>query len=372
MCAEYAFDVLPLHRGMAQKWKFKQEKTFRLLSTSIQDLLSKMLHPVESERISLDDVLQHPWFHGEAPNVLLGERYEKRIQKLKLRADLKNFFMSNDIATDNAQRSAELKRNLKPAMTPRGISQFKGVPIESLNKLKEVIYQGLIEKVKRSGSFTDDGRLEEEDSSPPALERTYTDLVLDGWVDYEGFERLMISVDLQSMANRKIFKIFDVTGSGVIHLKQFLMAMVSFRRADDPFPDAARLFFDMFDIDGNGKISRTELHIVTECLLEDGMTESVAVLAKDIENLYETIHNKDEASIEFAEFKVFYEKIIRRSLSPHRADLPSPAPRVVAAKSYQDMETIAEGIDCSPASPPSPSKIKLPAGFNGNLSIEIT
>lgn len=354
VCAEYAFDILPPSRGHFNRWRFKKGKSFALLSDSVQDLLTNMLNPIEWERISLQDALKHPWFHGEAPNVLLGESYEKKIAKLKLRGELKKFFISKDITAEAAERSAALKKNLHAAMTPRGISPFKGVPIESLHKLKEVVYEGLMAKAKRSGSFTDEGLDTILDDQPPApLKRTYTDLILDGEVDFEGFERLMQSVNLMSMANRTIFRIFDSNNDGSIDLREFLFALVSFRRADDPFPDAARLFFDMFDADGDGAISRNELHAVAQCLLEDGMTDSITEMAGDIENLFETIHNKDEETVEFAEFKVFYERIIRRSLSPHRNRLPSPA--IARPVVEVDLPSIPEA-----SAPLSPPKLKLP------------
>jgi serine/threonine protein kinase len=221
LCAEYAFDSLPHSRGPLQRWAFKREAAFQRLSASAQGLLARMLHPVERERLDLASALAHPWFHGEAPNILLGEVYEKKIRKLKLRKNLRNFFTGTDVAVDAAERTAAFRQNLSSARTPRGLSAFKGVPVESLSRLKEVVYRGLVEKVRRSssgpspaaagaGSFIGAGAGSELDEdtdadanggadadgggggSPlPILRRTTTDLVRDGEVDFDGFCQLM-------------------------------------------------------------------------------------------------------------------------------------------------------------------------------------
>ena len=80
---------------------------------------------------------------------------------------------------------------------------------------------------------------------------------------------------------------------------------------DGDSADAARLYFDMFDIKDRGYIEREDLQFVIGCLLKDEMQslspEELISTRADIEILFGTICANSEERISFKDFKKFYD-----------------------------------------------------------------
>ena len=89
--------------------------------------------------------------------------------------------------------------------------------------------------------------------------------------------------------------------------------MVAFRDSDEDKvvneEDAAiRFYFNMFDIDGTGKISLDELHTVVRSITA-GVSEEKSnrpVNSIDVEAMFHAIDTKKTGYIDFDEFKEFY------------------------------------------------------------------
>ena len=69
------------------------------ISPIVKDLVAKMLLKNPDERISVADVLAHPWLTGFAPVEDLGPNFTRRVKALALRQKLKRFFLDNDIVS---------------------------------------------------------------------------------------------------------------------------------------------------------------------------------------------------------------------------------------------------------------------------------
>lgn len=90
--------------------------------------------------------------------------------------------------------------------------------------------------------------------------------------------------------------------------------MVAFRDSDEDKieneEDATiRFYFNMFDIDGTGKISLDELKLVVSSIsrVEDGQTP---ISPSDIQALFEAMDTKKTGDIDFDEFKQFYQMLM--------------------------------------------------------------
>ena len=80
--------------------------------------------------------------------------------------------------------------------------------------------------------------------------------------------------------------------------------MISFGSTEDE--DAASLYFNLFDIDEDGFITRYEMTAVVSCLFDDGM-ESI----RHVDELFDAIDiNPKDNRIDLAEFKLFYNTVL--------------------------------------------------------------
>lgn len=70
-----------------------------------------------------------------------------------------------------------------------------------------------------------------------------------------------------------------------------------------------KFYFNMFDVDGTGKISLDELKLVVGSItrVEDGQGQ---ISPSDIEALFEAMDTKKTGDIDFEEFKQFYQMIM--------------------------------------------------------------
>jgi Ca2+-binding EF-hand superfamily protein len=92
--------------------------------------------------------------------------------------------------------------------------------------------------------------------------------------------------------------------------------MVAFRDSGEDISEedsTIRFYFNMFDVNGTGKISLDELQLVIGCItqLEDPTSQAAPVTSSnDIQTLFETMDIKKTGDIDFDEFKQFYQMIM--------------------------------------------------------------
>jgi Ca2+-binding EF-hand superfamily protein len=91
--------------------------------------------------------------------------------------------------------------------------------------------------------------------------------------------------------------------------------MVAFRDSGEDISEedsTIRFYFNMFDVNGTGKISLDELQLVIGCItqLEDHTPSTTVTSLNDIQTLFETMDIKKTGDIDFDEFKQFYQMIM--------------------------------------------------------------
>ena len=67
------------------------------ISSEAKDLVSKLLVKDPAERLTVQQILQHPWLAKEVPCEALGVDYFARLKHLVLCQKLKGFFMDSNI-----------------------------------------------------------------------------------------------------------------------------------------------------------------------------------------------------------------------------------------------------------------------------------
>ena len=97
-----------------------------------------------------------------------------------------------------------------------------------------------------------------------------------GEITYDTFIEVMVKCGLTELADLSVFHIFDIGNTGSINMKEFLLTMLAFKPAgSDTSPmvendedSAARLYFQIFDIEETGYISKEELKLAVSVLLD--------------------------------------------------------------------------------------------------------
>jgi calcium-dependent protein kinase len=79
--------------------------TYRELSADAKDLLDRLFNVDPSRRLSIDDILQHPWMYN-APTVNLDGDYSQRVRAAALRQHLRKVFLSSEASSGS--RSGEV------------------------------------------------------------------------------------------------------------------------------------------------------------------------------------------------------------------------------------------------------------------------
>jgi serine/threonine protein kinase len=101
------------------------------ISYDAKDLISKILVRSPNERWNVEQILEHRWVSGGAPERQMSGDYYHRIKQLSLRQKMKKFFLDRDIATGNKERKAKLQQIL-PFVLPNTIHVRKAMSGNSL------------------------------------------------------------------------------------------------------------------------------------------------------------------------------------------------------------------------------------------------
>jgi serine/threonine protein kinase/Ca2+-binding EF-hand superfamily protein len=80
------------------------------ISSHGKDLINNLLQKDSYLRYSSQEILNHCWIINSAPETILNESYFQRIQTLKLKNKLKQFFLSANIKQQNLQQRLKLKK----------------------------------------------------------------------------------------------------------------------------------------------------------------------------------------------------------------------------------------------------------------------
>lgn len=148
-----------------------------------------------------------------------------------------------------------------------------------------------------------------------------------GSLDYLTFISVMQEADLADMANRRVFNIFDSAHTGYINMQDFLLTMAAFNTSmnrrlkrsvslewgvnetQTQHLEEARVYFDIFDMNGRGYIELHELKLVVGCF---NMRQSAEFADKDvcdIDLLFSTMDPSGSGRVEFDQFASFFKRL---------------------------------------------------------------
>lgn len=118
------------------------------ISDRAKDLVSRILVADPDKRITISDILQHPWMTSDAPQNDLGGDYVARIKHLALRQRIKGFFLQDSIGESNKVKRDHLVEIL-PFLKPPTLTKFSSyVSINSDSRSPPKF------KIMRNGSST--------------------------------------------------------------------------------------------------------------------------------------------------------------------------------------------------------------------------
>lgn len=108
------------------------------ISDRAKDLVSRILVADPEKRITISEILQHPWITSQASQHDLGMDYVARIKHLALRQKMKGFFLQNGIGETNKVRRGHLAEIL-PFLKPHRrstIQNYTSINSDTPTKIK--------------------------------------------------------------------------------------------------------------------------------------------------------------------------------------------------------------------------------------------
>lgn len=230
------------------------------ISDNAKDLVSSMLDKNPTTRLSIEDVLRHPWLKDvkcQQGSVCLGDAYLHRLKHLVLRSKLKRCFAETSITNNHQFKKQSFQSELPFLDTPAVVMENESVTLQQyfslsneyngkLLKLKELLVHSILENTGSEGD-------------QQVSKRRKINLVD---IEFAQFCSLMEAVNLEMLSRPEIFSIFDEDNDGSINAKEFLLALMALRSTENDInreEEAAQLYFSLFDVDEDGMISKEEM-----------------------------------------------------------------------------------------------------------------
>ena len=219
-------------------------------SESSKDLVGHMLCKDPEKRISLQNILKHPWLNGKALRTELGESYDTRLQHLVLKQKMKKFFVNNNAANLRRRESlhtavpslarlsaGEMSGDGNVALSPRrklsaldsrrlsggDVLSFgeleceEELQLDYRSKLRDLKERALTACAPDRNRYVPPAALGAEDSEDSTEQPSLGD------IDFELFVSLMKSSGFPELANQAVYRIFDTNGDGAVKLQEFMV-----------------------------------------------------------------------------------------------------------------------------------------------------
>ena len=196
-----------------------EDEIFDLISAEAKDLISKILTP-ERERLTLEQVLEHPWISNNSES--------------------KDFDNINTNLIDRLRNFTRCTR-LRKAVATLIATQVSDIDVKESTKAFNKI-----------------------------------DTNMDGWITLEELERGMAS-RIHPSHTKTIMDHVDTDHNNFINYNEFIAATLNDKTLKDSF--SINKAFDFFDKDGNGQIDKDELQTI---LQDSGIDRVESHLIKEI------------------------------------------------------------------------------------------
>ncbi|KAJ5067233.1 calcineurin b [Anaeramoeba ignava] len=187
----------------------------------------------------------------------MGNLCSKNIKKQNLQTDMKQKLVENEHQPTPIQKQEEtesvviVKKVIKPEepevkseVLPEALTQKEIEDYSKRCKFTHDQIKALYEHYKKISASIDDDGVIDNDELNEALGLT------------------------QSEFGKRIFKVFDLNGDGVINFEEFLIGLSPFS-STGTLEDKIGFSFKVYDIDGNGGIDKSELTILLKACLSD-------------------------------------------------------------------------------------------------------
>nr|ABF81834.2 calcium-dependent protein kinase 1 [Rubia cordifolia] len=209
------------------------------VSAGAKDLVKKMLNPDPKQRLSAQEVLDHPWLQNanKAPNVSLGETVRARLKQFSVMNKLKKRALRVIAEHLSVEEVAGIKEGFQDMDTSNkgkiDINELRA----GLNKLGHQMPEPDLQILMEAG-----------------------DIHRDGYLDYGEF--VAISVHLKKMGNdedhlKKAFEFFDKNQTGYIEIEELRDALADTDEVD-AIEEVIKAIIQDVDTDKDGRISYEE------------------------------------------------------------------------------------------------------------------
>lgn len=356
------------------------------------DLIRRMLTPDPDDRITIQEVLAHSWLNLPASTLAFGANYQKKIKNLACYETLKKAFHENNVEKESKSirdgmnnvsfrvesiesQLMELKKKViknlfhVPILKDQppqsgGESPTPPLPQQELNNSESEIFGPIhsfddadLQAISLPRPPPDSSNTAESALDCPNNVTTILYQLENASIDYETFSRLATESNLDVLSIPELFSLFDIDHNGSIDLREFLLTILTLRNPTNTtsptqssqlaLPDefrSAKLYFDLFDLDGSGYLSRNEFLWMLSCLFHDGGLEfttegmnrrlgerrlsssSNPTSNKSIEELFQALDLNQDNQIDYEEFQRFYQLMIVLAQNSPDASSQSPVP----------------------------------------------
>jgi serine/threonine protein kinase len=289
------------------------------VSNEAKDLVQKLLTIDPEIRLSAAQILEHPWVMRwvEQSDSARGGEYIDRMNKMTSKQKLKKS-INAAVASIKFKKAAvthELRRQSRDSNSSIGTGEIGIVTPASSGELKVSNHQiKQLSSSMKNETITSTGQ--RKISNPPTITEgvfsvgssegsdtdanntpLFDDITLTKMkgigLNFDEFCTAVKSIKLDLLAIKPVFDIFDESGDGYVNISEFLVGLSAFRKNattssssssprkmgssfkmsgdsnDETTEEKAKFFFSLFDIDGNGTISKKELYQVIGMLLAE-------------------------------------------------------------------------------------------------------
>lgn len=237
----------------SQPWKNVSEEA--------KSLVSAMLVVNPENRITIKDILNHPWICKNSSDKHLGDAIEK----------LKKFNSARKLKAVTKALIAGAR--LSASQKLRALVEKDQANVFTIDQLKR-IYNAFGEVAGSSKK-----------------------------IDINQFKLIFAKIGFGSLPNERMFQLFDADGDGLVTYREILVKLSVLK---ENRKESIRFCFDYIDSDGNGMISRDELYnMIKQSLVNDDINSNAdneAFISK-FDNIMSIYDADGDGCISFEEFK---------------------------------------------------------------------